>query len=98
MGEDLCTKCKFEDEVIRWQEAAMRAINPDDDEWDIKLRREKLLQAKFMELKSVEIKYRAIQKMAEAIWGGLPRQYMDLRGAHPFPEDNQQTFPFESVA
>jgi hypothetical protein len=76
----------------------MRALNPDDDEWDIKLRREKLLRAKYLAHQAVEMRFRSLIMEAEGIWGGLPTKYADMPGAHPFSEDKQQQFPFEVSA
>lgn len=76
----------------------MRALNPEDDEWDIKLRREKLLRAKYLAHQAVEMRFRSLIMEAEGIWAGLPTKYANMPVPHPFPEDPQQQFPFEVSA
>jgi hypothetical protein len=95
-GDELCSKCQFEDDIIRWQEAAMRVIDPDDREADLKLRREKLFRAKYHAHKAVEIFFRGLTLSAEALWGELAEPGQEP--PHPFSEEKQKTFPFEASA
>lgn len=71
MGDELCTKCQFEEDVIRWQEAALQIFDPDDYQADLKLRREKLWRAKYHVHKAVEILFRGLEISTEAVWGHI---------------------------
>lgn len=73
LGDELCVRCKCEDDIIRWQEAAMRVIDPEDWETDQKLRREKLWRAKYHVHKAIEILFRGLEMSTEAVWGNLKK-------------------------
>lgn len=71
-GENLCAECAHSSDLQRWAaESNLRIIQPDEDDFRLALRKEKLLQAKFHAHRAVEVFFRSLVLSSEAIWGDI---------------------------
>lgn len=70
LGAELCTAHAHQADLARWlAKANLRVIDPEDTFDMEEIRRERLMQAKFLAHESVEIMFRALHAAIQAIWG-----------------------------
>lgn len=70
LGEELCSAHTHQAELARWMaESQLRVVDP-EDELDLEeIRHAKLMEAKFMAHKAVEVFFRSMLLAVTAIWG-----------------------------
>lgn len=70
LGAELCTAHTYQAELARWlAKSQLRVIDPEDTLDYEEIRREKLMQSKFLAHESVEVLFRALHGALQAIWG-----------------------------
>lgn len=71
-GKTYCTKCQYHEEIERWKaESKSPWLDQDFDEFQLRLRKERLYDAKYHAHRATEIHFRALVLTLEAIWGGI---------------------------
>ena len=70
-GKTLCSPCEHKEDIARWRAESQATYLDDDYDYVVlQLRQERLHESKFHVYRAVEVFFRAMALMLEALWGG----------------------------
>ena len=82
LGEELCAAHAHQEELARWTaQANLRVIDPAAEMDLAEIRREKLMQAKFMAHQAVEVFFSGLLGAVQALWGSNDEETDERKAA-----------------